>query len=204
MAFAALYVTATSVFADEPKLIHIQVDGSPQFDVIYHRALTNNTGGAIAGLIGAGIQAGIESDKDAKKRAAVSSHIKADVWNEVFVKSLNEAFLAKGYQPVWDADGKSASGAGDLQLVLSPDSYGFRMVDTSTALVSAFVQFQAVYAHDRTSLRKQSEEVFYLTSKKQQSYDDLIRNVSELEPDLEAVLAQSARRLANKIIYNAR
>jgi hypothetical protein len=203
---AALLLICTQALADESKIVQIRVDGAPKFDVIYHRALTNGTGGAIAGLIGVGIQMGIESDRDAKKREALGPHVSAGVWNDVFVKTLNEALQTKGFDPLW-LDGKAEPQApkADVYLTLFPASYGFRMVDSNTALVSAYVEFDAVYSRELHKPRqKLPKEAFYMTNKKQSSYDDLAKEPAALSGDVESVLAQAARRLANKIIYNVK
>jgi hypothetical protein len=201
---AAFVLIAAPVAADESRVIQIRVDGTPEFDVIYHRAKTNATGAVIGGIIGAGIQAGVEADRDSDKRKQIEPHIADDVWQNVFVNTLNEALLAKGFQPQWvegKSDGKEAQA--EVYLVLFPDAYGFRVVDSNTMLVSAYVEFEATYAREPIK-RVKSKEPFYLTDKKQASYEDLLEAPSALNGEIEAVLAQAARRLANKIIYNVK
>lgn len=201
---AALVLVAAPVAADTARAIQIRVDGAPEFDVIYHRAQTNATGAVIGGIIGASIQAGVEADRDGDKRKEMQPHIADDIWQNVFVKTLNEALLAKGFEPQWiegKADGKGAKA--DVYLLLSPDSYGFRVVDTTTLLVSSYVEFQAVYAREPIK-RGMTDEPFYLTGKKQAAYSDLLLEPSTVNGELETVLAQAARRLANKIIYNVK
>jgi hypothetical protein len=201
---AAIFLAAAPVAAEETRVIQIRVDGAPEFDVIYHRAQTNATGAVIAGIIGAGIQAGVEADRDATKRKEFQPHIADDVWQNVFVNTLNEALLAKGFQPQW-VEGKAVDkdAKADVYLVLFPDAYGFRVVDSSSMLMSAFVEFEATYAREPIK-RVKSKEPFYVTDKKQASYEDLAKATSGLNGEIEAVLAQSARRLANKIIYNVK
>lgn len=202
---AALLLMCTQAIANESKTVQIRVDGAPKFDVVYHRALTNATGAVIGGLIGAGIQSSIESDKDSKKREALGPHVATTVWNDVFVKTLNEALQAKGFDPLW-VEGKADAQApkADIYLTLFPASYGFRMVDSTTALVSAYVEFAATYSNEVKPRQKLPKEAFYMTNKKQSSYDDLANQPAALSGDVESVLAQAARRLANKIIYNVR
>lgn len=202
---AALLLICAQAVANESRTVQIRVDGAPKFDVVYHRALTNATGAVIGGLIGAGIQSSIESDKDAKKRETLGPHVGAGVWNDAFVKTLNETLQAKGFAPVW-VEGKADPNASkaDIYLTLFPASYGFRMVDSTTALVSAYVEFQAVYSNEVKPRQKLPREAFYMTNKKQTSYDELANEPAALGGDVESVLAQAARRLANKIIYNVK
>lgn len=188
----------------EGRVVLIVTDDAPKFEVIYHRASNNAAGAAIGGLIGAGIQHSIESEKDAKKREAMSSHVSARAWDDVYVKSLNEALIAKGFEPRW-ATGKAEpkDAVADVYVMLYPSTYGYRVIDTSTFVMAAYVEFDAIYSREPIqSRKKRDKESFYLTGKKQASYEDHVEDAAALNAEVEAVLAQGARRLANKIIYN--
>lgn len=205
---AALVLVAAPVSADETRAIQIRVDGTPEFDVIYHRAQTNATGAVIAGLIGAGIQAGVEADRDSDKRKQIQPHIADDVWQNVFLKTLGEALQAKGFQPQWIVEGEAGfkeklKEKADVYVILFTDAYGFRVTDSTTMLMSAYVEFEATYASEPIKKVKQKEP-FYITDKKQTTYEQLVNTGTALNGDIEAVLAQAARRLANKIIYNVK
>lgn len=201
---AALVLLAAPVAADENRAIQIRVDGAPEFDVIYHRAETNMTGAAFAGVIGAGIQVGIEAERDSTKRKELKPHVADDVWQKAFVTTLNDALLAKGFEPRWvEGQASSKDAKADIYLIVFPASYGYRVVDSSSMRVSAYVEFEAAYAREPIK-RPKSKEPFYLTYKEQAAYDDLLKATSRLNGEIEAVLAQSARRLANKIIYNVK
>jgi hypothetical protein len=199
-----LVLLGARAVAQESKVVLIVADDSPKFDVIYHRALTNATGAVIGGLIGAGIQAGIESEKDGKKRDAMSPHVSDQVWNDVYVKTLNETLIAKGYEPKWvTTKDKPKDMKADVYVSLYPSSYGFRMVDTTTSVVAAYVEFEAIYTREPPKSKKKADkEAFYMTGQKQASYEDLIKETAALNAEVEGVLAAAARRLANKIIYN--
>jgi hypothetical protein len=205
---AALILAAAPVSADETRAIQIRVDGTPEFDVVYHRAKTNATGAVIGGIIGAGIQAGVEADRDSDKRKEIQPHIADDVWQNVFLKTLGEALQAKGFQPQWIVEGEKdakdkAKEKADVYVILFTDAYGFRVVDSTTMLVSAYVEFEATYAREPIK-RVKEKEPFYITDKKQASYEDLLKTGTAMNGEIEAVLAQAARRLANKIIYNVK
>jgi hypothetical protein len=201
---ALLSLFGTHLAAQEPKIVLIVVDDTPKFDVLYHRARSNATGAVIGGLIGAGIQHGIESDKDGDKREELRPHVSADAWNEAYVKALNEALTAKGFEPRWTSSkDKPKDLKADVYVSLFPSDYGFRMVDTTTSLVSAYVEYQAIYSREPPKSKKKSDkETFYMTGQKQYSYEDLAKETSLLNTEVQDVLAASARRLANKIIYN--
>ncbi len=107
-AAAAMILLATSSFAqDAPRKIAIQIEGKAEFDVVYHRVLTNATELLIGelivpggGLIGAGIQAGIESAEDAEKRDAIYPHVAQHAWRDFFVQSMTDSFAEKGLETV--------------------------------------------------------------------------------------------------------
>ncbi len=202
---AALLLSAFRVCANEPRTIQIQVEGTPRFDVFYYRARNNNTGALFGGLIGAGIQSGIESDNDAEKRRTLSPHVSERIWEEAFVKTLNETLQAKGFEPAWvEAKGKDVHAKADAYLTLFPDSYGFRMVDSTTTTLSAYVEFDAIYALQplKRNGGKPPRELFYVTGERQTSYEQWLTEAPALNGEIESVLARAARRLANKIVYN--
>jgi len=197
---------ASPGFAEAPRKIAIEIDGKAEFDVVYQRARTNATGAVIGGLIGAGIQAGIEADQDAKKRAELAHYVAEQAWRDVFIKTMTDTLAAKGIEPVWvDAGTHAKPGSADIYLTLFPETFGFRMVDSTTGLVSAYVEFDAIYSNQPISGKnKPPREPFYLTDKTQVSYDDLVKDNASINPRIESVLALAARRLTTKIVYNSR
>lgn len=206
-AAAALLLPAfPSVAQDAHRKVAIEIEGKAEFDVIYHRALSSATGAVLGGLIGAGIQSGIESDADAKKRAAIYPHVAEQAWRDVFIKTMTETLAEKGLEPVWIDDGTTPkAGTADLYLVLYPSKYGFRIVDTASQMVAAFVEFDAVYSSKPISARnKPDKEAFYLTDRSQVSYDQLLADPAGINPRVESVLKMAARRLTNKMVYNVK
>ena len=204
---AALAVSMPApVLADGARKVAIEIDGKAEFDVVYHRAQLDATGAVIGGLIGAGIQAGIESDQDSKKRAALYPYVAEQAWRDDFIKTMTDSLAAQGIEPVWvDAGSHAKAGTADIYLVLYPESFGFRMVDSTTRLVSAYVEFDAVYSTQPISGKnKPPRESFYLTDKTQVSFDELAKDTANINPRIESVLEMAARRLTNKIVYNAK
>jgi hypothetical protein len=200
----ALMLLAGAVcFAQETRSIQIRVEAAPRFDVLFHRAKSTATGAVLGGLIGAGIQAGVESDQDADKRSALEPHVSPRIWQDAFMTAMDEALRAKGLEPVW-VEGKGA-GAADLYLAMSDVSYGYRMTDTTAELVSAFVELDAVYGNKPPDPRKKAaKETFYVTGRNQVTYQDLTAQTASVQSELEQVLGQAARRVANKIAYNVK
>jgi hypothetical protein len=211
-AAAAMILLATSSFAqDAPRKIAIQIEGKAEFDVVYHRVLTNATELLIGelivpggGLIGAGIQAGIESAEDAEKRDAIYPHVAQHAWRDFFVQSMTDSFAEKGLETVWiDAGTEPKAGTADMYMVLYPAKFGFRVVDTTSLMMASFIEFEAAYSTKPISGKSKSErEPFYLTDKSQVAYDQLIADPAGIGPRIESVLKMAARRLSTKVVYN--
>jgi hypothetical protein len=160
---AILYLVSGDSNATGQLTIYITTVGNSKFDVVYHRAKSNGTGAALGGLIGAGIQAGVENEKDQKKRSELNAGITKELWKDAFVKTLNETFIANGYQVKWGESQGNKDEKADIYLTLYPSSYGLRMVDTSMQAVSAYIEFQVGYATEVRKGGRQNKETFYLT-----------------------------------------
>lgn len=190
-----------SIFATNAKTIYIDIVGEGKFEVIYSRATSNATGAAFGSFIGAGIQSSVEASQDAKKRKELRPLIKKDAWKTQFLDTLNNKLEAEGYTAVW-VDDKGSIGDG-LVLKIYPESYGFKLVNTSKHLVSAYIAFKASFSNGPLKKgQKNEKEAYYITNKNQHSYESLLMEDSPVSADLEVVLNKAARRLANKMIYS--
>jgi len=202
---AGLFVTAllwaSPVFSGESATIYIEIVGKGEFEVIYHRAVSNAVGAAFGGLIGAGIQSSVEASKDTEKTEQLRPLIEKDAWKDDFLATLNEKLEAEGFNAVW-VDDRKYPGHGYV-LHIYPESYGYRMVDSSTRMVSAFIAFKAELSLDDSKNSHQGvKEDYYITGKDQYPFERLLEDDSPVNPDLAAVLEKAAKRLANKIIYS--
>lgn len=184
----------------EKTTIYIDVVGNSKFDVIYHRAKSNATGAVIAGLIGAGVQAGVESGKDEKKTKEIQPLIEANSWKEYFLDNLNNNLESRNFEAEW-IDGKRKLSEG-IVLRIYPGSYGIKMVDTSTLLMSAYVDFNATLTNLRKGKKEGAKKNFYLTSKSLISYETFSADKVLLNSDLQSALTMAAKRVANNIIYS--
>jgi len=204
VAAAMLLLAFPNCAQDQPRKIAIEIDGKAEFDVIYRRALSNATGAFLGGLIGAGIQAGIESDEDAEKRTVIYPYVAEQAWRDVFIKTMTDALAEKGLEPIWiEAGADPKPGTADMYLVLYPAKFGFRVVDTTSRMMAAFVEFEATYSSQPVSGKsKLAKEPFYVTDKSQVSYDQLLADTAGINPRIESVLKMAARRLTNKVVYN--
>jgi hypothetical protein len=195
-----LLLLSTSIYATDTKTIYIDVVGEGEFEVIYHRALSNATGAVVAGLIGAGIQSGVESSKDREKTIQLRPLINQGTWKVRFLDTLNDKLESEGFEAVWVEETRKITDG--LVLKIYPENYGFKLVDTSTHAVSAFIDFKASLSSGSAKNSEEWEkEAFYLTNRNQYSFEQLLGENSPVNSDLETVLEKAAMRLANKIIY---
>lgn len=198
---ATALLLSAPAFAEETRTIYIEVAGQAEFEVIYHRALSNAFGAAIGGIIGAGIQSGVEASKDTGKADQLRPLIQTDTWRDRFLDTLNDELEADGFEAVW-IDQAQDAGKGFL-LKIYPESYGYRMVDTTTQMVSAYIAFKASFSGGSTKNSNAGErEAYYITGKSRYPFDKLLEENSPVSADLEAVLEKAANRLANKIVYS--
>jgi hypothetical protein len=200
---SALLALPVPGYSQENNTIYITHDGTSELEVLYERAASNATGAAVAGLLGAAVQAGIESNQDSAKKSEIEPFLPADIWQKTFYSTLTEKLESKGYEVKY-VDGKSLGELREGILVqIRHDIHGLKAVNTSTMQVSAFAQFQASIT-DAPSTRKQRRERsehYYLTHKAQRPFVSFASDGALVLADVEKIIAKSAKRLANKIIY---
>lgn len=197
---ATTLLLSISASASDSEFIYIEIVGQGEFEVLYHRVLSNAFGAAIGGVIGAGIQSGIEAGKDQEKTNQLRPLIDKEGWKLQFLDTLNDKLESEGFEAVWVEDKKDIGDG--VVLKIYPHSYGFKIVDTTTQLVSAFIDFEASFWRGNSKKAKEQEkEAYYITNRKQYPFNKLLEEGSTANSDLEEVLEKAANRLANKIIY---
>lgn len=199
-AIAMTILLSISAHASDSEFIYIEIVGEGEFEVFYHRVLSNAIGAAVGGIIGAGIQSGVEASKDQEKTNQLKPLVNKEGWKVEFLDTLNDKLESEGFEAIWIED-KRDIGDG-VVLKIFPRSYGFKIVDTTTQLVSAFVDFEASFwREDSKKAKEQEKEAYYITNRNQYPFYKLLEEGSTVNSDLEEVLEKAANRLANKIIY---
>lgn len=199
-ALLTIILFSNSLCASEKTIIYIDIIGNPKFEVIYHRAKTNAIGAVAAGLIGAGIQAGVESSKDEKKTKAIQPMIEGDYWKSHFLDTINNSLESKNYKAEW-VDGSKKISKG-LVLKIYAGYYGIKIADTATMLMSSYVDFNATLTNLDKKEKEGKKKNFYITSKTQKTYENFSSDKVLLNTDLQDALTMAAKRIANKIIYS--
>ena len=196
----ALILPSSFLHASDKTTIYIDIIGNAEFEVIYHRATSTATGAVIGGLIGAGIQAGVESSKDESKIKEIEPMIADNSWKEYFLATLNSKLESKNYEAKWiNSNEKISKG---LILKIYPDNYGFKIVDSATKLMAAYIDINVTLTNLDNSKTEGKKKNFYVTNRDRRSYEDFSSNKVLLNSDLQAALTKAANRVANKIIYN--
>jgi len=177
-----------SAGANDKSPINLTIDDG-EFDIIYHRAGTNSSGAILFGLIGAAIQEGTKSSQDEEKQQQILPLITSSSCSAQFDVSLKNKLMKKHVF----SEEKSIP-----NLTVKIDKCGFKVVDSTTMLMSSFVLAKFTY----NGLSKETyEETIYITGKKKYSYDELIKNISTSNEEFEKVKKKAGQRIANKIIY---
>lgn len=197
---AAFFLISSGVFAQQSKTVSILIEGESEFDVIYSRAMSNATGAVIGGLIGAGIQSSVEADRDSKLREEFEPMVHSDHWQDHFLDVLNERLEGQDISAHW-AQGRDDVQA-DMVLQLKLDDHGFRLADSNTMMMAAFVEFEyRVYPAELSRRDIPDFQQAYVTNKAQRHKHELLEDEVMLNQDLNEALTRAARRMANKIIY---
>ena len=195
--FGILFGVSTA--ADDKK-IFIKFNSRDKFDVLYHRVESTATGAVIFGLIGAGIEEGVRSNKDKEKKSQILEHMDNPSCNKKFLSSLQKKLTDKGYESklVKDGDNNNVT-ENDLLLEVKTNLCGFKMVDTTADKVAAFINFSADLKKDGKSIP--FDENYTFTGKKSYSFHQLLDSDVNLDNEFEDVLVRAGKRLANKVIY---
>src|SRR5262245_59188143 len=112
--FAVVLALSADANSQEQRTVLIRVTGESKFDVVYSRARTNATGAVIAGLIGAGIQAGVESNQDAARRDALRPHVSDEIWQRSFIKTFGDTLAANNFSVIWEGDKPEKNAKADI------------------------------------------------------------------------------------------
>lgn len=183
--------------------ISLVVQGNAEFDVLYHRVESTATGAALGGLIGAGIETSIRSSADDKKKAQLVEYVgdlscKSTLIHALEKKLGDSGFVLLAAPKARKKNVENQPGGLSLEIVLN--SCGYKMVDTVTQKVSAFIYFDAILKQADGSLAQIDKQNFFL-GRKQYNFEDLVAQNSEIDAELIELLARAGNRLANKIIY---
>lgn len=193
------FLFAVPAAANDKKLF-IKFNPTDKFDVLYHRAESTATGAVLFGLIGAGIEEGVRSNKDKEKKKQLLEHIDNPSCNGRFLAALEKKLIDKGYESVVIKDGENINVADkDLLLEVKTNICGFKLVDTNADLVAPFINFSAVLKKDGKKIP--FDKNFTFIGKKSYFFQEWLGVSVNPGEEFEDVLVRAGKRLANKVIY---
>jgi len=199
MKILILLIWSTILFSQERNEINIHVTSTGKFDVLFHRAQSTATGAILFGLIGAGVQQSIESGKDTGMKKTVLKLVEDASCKSRLIKSLTEKLEQNGYKTnVIQKKRLSKSEKNNTVLGLKIIRCGYRLVNSSTKKMSAFVEFKATLKDKKREIYKNK---FLIKSKQHYLFQDLLDDIHKINDELDTVLKKAGARLANKIIY---
>ena len=197
--FVGLACLAPFSFADggidDSPSIGLNFTNNGEFEVLHSRATATGTGAAVAGLVGAMIESGIESSKDAKREQELIPQL----------KTTNCASdLTAGFQKIVERNGNyqlaADSKEADVTLNVKVRSCGFRVVDTNRVLLSSYVELNYDFSDEKRNTNKQDQYI-YMTGKKRFSWEEIKSNKETANREFESALFRAGKRLANKFLY---
>lgn len=192
-----------STSADEIKFesnptLGIIITKNSDFDVLYHRAESTATGAVFLGLVGAGIEEGVRGGKDTAKKKQLLEFLDEPSCKAVFVNSFTTKLTNKNYRVV-ELD-RSKKSTVDYMLEVKIDACGFKMTNSNTRLMSAFMSIRTVLK-DRDGDDLGLDKSFLIVSKTERTFESFLKNTEFIVSDFEYVQKKAGKRLANKIIY---
>lgn len=189
----------TNALPNEKQSVSLNLNNGGKFDVLYHRAESAATGIVLAGLIGYGIEEGIRGGKDGKKKDQLLSYISDPSCKNIFLSSLAEKLKKEGYDVSNSQSSENVKAGHDkLSLNIKINSCGFKLVNTDSKQVSAFIDFKTILYDGNKNPVKQ-KYIFF--GKTKTPFEELLQSKLSIEKEFSSVLKKAGKRLANKIVY---
>ena len=199
---SALFMFQTSnINAADDKNISFSVPETDRFEVFFHRVQTDATSAIFFGLLGAAVDEGVQSNKDAEKKLELLAGRDEPSCADQFIQSFTDKLSAKDYSidvsRVSDATQNHTKKG--LWLNIKNVVCGFKVVNTQTSDVLAFMSFQSYLMKDNKKLAFDENHMVF--SKKEHQFFELTNSSEKTQQELSFVLNRAGRKLANKIIY---
>jgi len=196
--FVLLFIISTlQSHSKGQKEINLSISNDGKFDILYHRFESTATGAILGGIIGGTIEEGVRKGKDTKKKKEILNLLS----DATCRTRLIDTFIGKlSYNDiiVLEEDNIKKNKKSKFWLEINILKCGFKMVNSATKEVSAFVEFKTkIRNKNKTTLKKKLS----IIAKNKYSYQNLVANTETLNNELTLVLIKAGQRLANKIIY---
>ncbi len=184
-------------FQGQTKTINLSISNEGKFDVNYHRFASTNYGAIIGGLVGASIDSGIRKGKDTKKKNELLKTLSDSTCKTRLVEQFVNKLINNEFTVVLEQSNKKNKKS-TFWLDINIIKCGYKMVNSSTEEMSAYVEFKTVI---RTNNKVVTKKKYSIKAKKQYNYQKLVKDTQIINTELGLVLIKAGKRLANKIIY---
>jgi len=205
---SGLGVLPVSALADTPGgaapvTVELQVSAEGKFEVLHSRAKSTATGAALFGLIGAGIEEGNRAGKDKKREEEIIPLLEDTTCSPVLINAMAERLSEKGFK--LHAPDAGIQAVGEIQNILHLKivACGFKMVDSGTEDMAAFVAAK-YYVIEPKQKKPKKMSPLLIFGKTRSIWEAILSNPESANAEFAAVKVKAGRRLANKIIYNNR
>jgi len=184
-------------YSKSKKEVNLSIASNGTFDILYHRFESTATGAILGGIIGGSIEEGVRKGKDTKKKKEILNLLSDSTCKKRLVDTLIDKLNDNDIKVQESSDLKKNKKS-KFWLELKILKCGFKMVNSSTKEISAFVEFKTKIRNKNKITQKKKHTI---KAKNNYSYNDLITNAEIINSELTLVLERAGKRLANKIIY---
>ncbi len=192
---------ASSMALSQPKEIKIKLTNKGDFDVFFHRSQSTTTGAIFGGLIGAGIEMGVDKSKDTEMEKTLIEHTGAINCHELLIESFKIKLNKKEQLYQISDEENSENYKHRMTLTLNIKDCGYKLANQESGELAAFVSFKAKLK-EHGSKKLLLDESFMIKSKKHYLFSELLENSDSIKQHIDGVLEKAGKRLANKIIYH--
>lgn len=182
------------------KHVQLHIESPGKFEVLHSRAESTSTGAVLFGIIGAGIEESSRTSKDEKREDAILVHIPDDACHNHLVEEFTARLDAKGIttEVIEEKPGKTAGDAYVIRLKI--DACGFRMVDTTSEEMAAYVVAQYRIYKPQEKITGKLEELTMI-GRDHRVWEAFLADYDAAVAEFRAVKRKAGARLANKVIY---
>ena len=186
--------------ASTGKHVRLHIEDPGKFEVLHSRAESTSTGAVLFGIIGAGIEESSRASKDEVREDAILVHIPDDACHNHLVEEFTARLDAKGIttEVINEKPGKTAGDAYVIRLKI--DACGFRMVDTTSEEMAAYVVAQYRIYKPQEKITGKLEELTMI-GRDHRVWEAFLADYDAAVAEFRAVKRKAGTRLANKVIY---
>ncbi len=201
LALLTTIASTDSLGEDIPLTVSLEIEAVGKFEIIHSRAESTATGAVLFGLIGAGISESNRAGKDKRRKEAIAPFLDNMACAPMLIEATEERLDEKGFKLRTVDAGDPNEPDVAYVIVLKIGTCGFKMMDSQTDEVAAFVVAEYhILKPGQKKPKKRSRML--ITGKHRQSWEALVASPEVANAEFAAIKIKAGRRLANKVIYD--